>query len=81
MATAAQVSPSPEARTLFNQMAVLAQPLGEGHNTLHIDVGGALAIACRRARRGEDSGAPSEISELLVEHWIAPAPDGGWFLS
>src|SRR3982751_2040625 len=37
MATAAQVIPSPQARTLFNEMAVLARPLGEDLNTLHID--------------------------------------------
>jgi hypothetical protein len=80
MATAAQVVPSPQARTLFNQMAVLARPLGEGQNTLHIDVGNVLAVACRRARRGEDAGASAEVAELQAESWIAPAPAGGWFL-
>jgi hypothetical protein len=81
MATAAQVSPSPQARTLFNQMAVLARPLGVNQNTLHIDVGNVLAVACLRARRGEDVGARAEITELQAEQWIAPAPEGGWFLS
>jgi hypothetical protein len=81
MATAATVVPSPQARTLFNQMAVLARPLMEDSNTLHIDVGNVLAVACRRARRGEDAGARDEISELQAEDWITPAPAGGWFLS
>ena len=81
MATAAQVIPSPQARTLFNEMAVLARPLGEDLNTLHIDVGNVLAVACRRARRGEDAGAREEVTELQAEHWITPAPSGGWFLS
>ena len=80
MATAAQVIPSPQARTLFNAMAVLARPLGEDLNTLHIDVGNVLTIACRRARRGEDSEAREEITELRTEHWIRPAPEGGWYL-
>lgn len=78
--TAAQVHPSPQARTLFNQMAVMSEPLGEDMNTLHIDVGNVLAVACRRARRGESAGAGDEIAELRAEHWIAPAPSGGWFL-
>jgi hypothetical protein len=80
MATAAQVVPSPQARTLFNQMAVLARPLGGDRNTLHIDVGNVLAVACRRARRGESAQARGEITELEAEQWITPAPAGGWFL-
>src|SRR3954449_5789078 len=80
MATAAQVIPSPQARTLFNEMAVLAQPLGGDLNTLHIDVGNVLAVACQRARRGQDAGAPDEVAELRTEQWITPAPEGGWYL-
>jgi len=53
----------------------------EDSNTLHIDVGNVLAVACRRARRGEDAEAREEITELEAEDWIAPAPAGGWFLS
>jgi hypothetical protein len=81
MATAAQVVPSPQARTLFNQMAVLARPLGGDRNTLHIDVGNVIAVACRRARRGEDAMAHDEVVELQAEDWISPAPEGGWYLS
>ncbi len=80
MSMTAQVAPSPQARTLFNNMAALAQPLGDDQNSLHIDVGNLLVVGCQRARLGLDAQAPSEISELLVENWISPAPSGGWFL-
>lgn len=80
MAATAQVSPSPEARTLFNNMVAHAQPLGEHRNTLLIDVGNVLVVGCQRVRRGLDASAPSEIEELLAQHWISPAPGGGWFL-
>lgn len=80
MAATAQVSPSPEARSLFNNMAANAQPLGADVNTLHIDVGNLLVVGCQRVRQGLDAGASTEIEELLGEKWIAPAPNGGWFL-
>lgn len=81
MAATTQVVPSPQARTLFSQLVSQAVPLGEDVNTLHIDVGNVLAVACRRARRGEDAKARDEITELQAEEWITPAPGGGWFLS
>lgn len=78
METAAQIKPSPEARTLFGTMTVLAQPVDE--QVLHLDLSSTIAAGCRRARRGQDAGASSEVLELLDEEWIHPAPDGGWLL-
>lgn len=80
MATTAQAVPSQEARSLFNNMVALAQPLGEDSNTLHISVGNTLVIGCQRARSGLNASATAEIQELTGEQWIAPAPGGGWYL-
>lgn len=80
MAMTAQVSPSPEARDLFNNMVAFAQPAEEYGNTLLIDVGNVLVVGCQRARQGLDAMAKTEIGELLHDRWIAPAPTGGWFL-
>lgn len=81
MQSAAQLSPSREARTLFNKMAVISTPYSEDAGQLHVSVGQTLVIGCQRAREGvQDVQAIAETSELLDQGWIIPAPDGGWLL-
>jgi hypothetical protein len=80
MATAALVTPSPQARTLFNTMALVAQPYEEDDLILHVDLAAAVSLACRRQRNGLSSDAGDEVAELLDQAWIREAPDGGWLL-
>lgn len=79
METAAQVKPSPEARSLFNRMVALASPVTDD-GVLHIGLGETLGIGARRAREGQDARASREVHELSAEGWISPAPDGGWLI-
>lgn len=81
MATAATVSPSPQARTLFNTMAVMARPYAEDDMILHVDLPATLSLACRRQRDGLSVMAGDEVAELLDQAWIKEAPDGGWLLT
>lgn len=80
MATAALVSPSPQARTLFNTMALVARPYAEDDLVLHVDLPTVVSLACRRQREGQSTEA-GEVAELLDQAWIRPAPDGGWLLT
>jgi hypothetical protein len=80
MTAITQVTPSPEARSLFNQLALRAEPTGEDENTLHITIGNTIVVSCQRAHQGLDAKATAEIGQLLDERWISPALDGGWLL-
>jgi hypothetical protein len=81
MATTAAVSPSPQARTLFNTMALMARPYEEDDLVLHVDLPATLSLACRRQRDGLSVEAGDEMAELLSQAWITEAPDGGWLLT
>lgn len=73
MAVTARISPSPEARALFNKMVACADD-----DTLHLNLDGTLALAVERKREGHQDGG--NIIELMQEEWIDHAPDGGWLL-
>jgi hypothetical protein len=62
-------------------MAVSARPYEGDTEILHVSLTDTLVIACRRARHGQGASATDEVSELLDEAWIKPAPDGGWLLT
>lgn len=81
MATAATVTPSPQARGLFNTMAIYAEPYEEDEAILHVDLAGTLRLACHRIRQGHEGSSEAEMDELQQQRWIEPAPDGGWLLT
>ena len=66
-----RITPSPQARHLFNQMAARS-------DNLHIDLINTLELAVERKRAGLND--THEIHELEREEWIDRAPDGGWLL-
>jgi len=76
MATA--ISPSPEARHLYNMMVTRARPCG---GSLHLSLAQSIELSVTLGRRGEDNTASTAVSELQEADWIAPAPHGGWQIS
>lgn len=70
-ATGERIRPSADARHLFNQMVLRAEP-----TTLHISIRDTIALGAERRRQGDQK----LITELLVEEWIDLADDGGWLL-
>ena len=73
MATA--ISPSPEARHIYNMMVTRARPCG---GSLHLSLAQSIELSVTLGRRGEDNMATTAVSELQEADWIAPAPHGGW---
>ena len=73
MATA--ISPSPEARHLYNMMVTRARPCG---GSLHLSLAQSIELSVTLGRRGEDHMATTAVGELQEADWIAPAPHGGW---
>jgi hypothetical protein len=73
MATA--ISPSPEARHIYNMMVTRAQPCG---GSLHVSLAQSIELSVALGRRGQDISASRAVTELQDADWISPASHGGW---
>jgi hypothetical protein len=73
MATA--ISPSPEARQIYNMMVTRARPCG---GSLHMSLAQSIELSVTLGRRGLDISASSAMAELQDADWIFPASHGGW---
>ena len=69
------ITPSPEARQIYNMMVVRAEDSG---GDLHLTLAGSIELSATLQRRGEDSQAAVLVEELCDADWIAPVSDGGW---
>jgi hypothetical protein len=72
------ISPSAEARQVYNMMVVRARPCG---GALHLSLARSIELSVTLGRMGEDSMASSAVAELQDADWIAPASHGGWKLA
>jgi hypothetical protein len=71
---AISISPSPEARQVYNMMAARAD---EGH----LSLAQSIALSVQLKRRGCDSQVSTAVAELRDADWIAPVDDGGWMVT
>ena len=67
------LTPSPQARSLFNQMMRLT-------TDKKLSVSHSMQLAIERYRSELDPTAGNELQELLDEQWIDRANDGGWII-
>jgi hypothetical protein len=71
---AVSISPSPEARQIYNMMVVRSD---EGHLTL----AQSIALSVTLKRRGDDTQVGTAVAELREADWISPVSDGGWMVT
>ena len=69
------ITPSPEARQIYNMMVVRADDSG---GDLHLTLANSIELSATLQRRGKDSQARLAMGELQDADWIAPVSDGGW---
>ena len=69
------ISPSPEARQIYNMMVVRASNSADG---MHMTLAQSIELSATLQRRGDDSQASTAVAELREDGWIAPVSDGGW---
>jgi hypothetical protein len=71
-ANLSKISPSPEARKLFNAMVASAD------KNLNLSLRNTLNLSVKRSRAGIKDKV--EVDQLIQEGWIKPRDDGGWRL-
>lgn len=69
------ITPSPQARAIYNMMVVRAEDSG---GDLHLTLARSIELSVTLQRRGEDHMATTAVEELRDAAWIAPVSDGGW---
>jgi hypothetical protein len=74
MATEVTVTPSIEARALFNKMVVMAD------DNLILPLSATMALYVERMHDGKRPQAEAEIQELMATGWIGAHECGGWTL-